>query len=465
MLLIMRMVSDMLMVLLAWGLAYAVRFAGLFPVPKGIPAVSLYAKLAPFIIVIWFVVFAASGFYRRTGRHHSPFVEALDILQNCFLATIALIAFTYVYEEYRYSRVVMGLFLVMAPWLIISGRSIIRKALRLYRRRAAPRRTLLVGGGDTLRHAIEMARVGDLTRSEILGVVLVDGETAQGLGHALCERHGLAVLDVPGDWPRFFSNHPTESVVFALPHRSYDFLDKHMEQIVDQVPDVKFIPDLMRFTRFAAGVDVIGGTPVVSINESPLAGMGSVLKRMIDILGATVGLVLFSPVMLATAALVKLTSRGPAIYRQERMGLDGRTFNCLKFRSMRIDAEAGSGAVWARPADDRTTQIGKWLRKSSLDELPQFFNVLVGDMSLVGPRPERPVFVEQFRRNVPGYYLRHKTKAGLTGWAQVNGWRGNTSIERRIECDLYYIQNWSLWLDIKIIFLTIFKGFINKNAY
>jgi exopolysaccharide biosynthesis polyprenyl glycosylphosphotransferase len=163
--------------------------------------------------------------------------------------------------------------------------------------------------------------------------------------------------------------------------------------------------------------------------------------------------------------LIKLESKGPVFYRQERMGLDQNVFSMLKFRSMKIDAEDQSGPVWAKENDDRRTRLGTFLRSTSLDELPQFFNVLVGDMSLVGPRPERPVFIEEFKQSIPNYMLRLKMKAGLTGWAQVNGWRGNTSLERRIECDLYYIKNWSMWFDIKIIFMTIWKGFVNRHAY
>lgn len=453
------------MVTVAWLLAYWLRFSGLLPVPKGIPDPHTYLKLVPFIWITWFAVFAGSGFYRRTGHHRSAFIEALDILQSCALALMGFIAFTYVYEEYRYSRAMMAIFAAMHPWMIIAGRSLIRKALRRYRRRAAPRRTLVIGGGEMLRHAIEMGRVGDLTRSEISGVILVGDDEQRQRGAELCQQYALQNFPIPSDWPTFFTRSPMESVVFALPHKAYDFLDQHMERIADQVPDVKLIPDLIRFTRFAAGVDIVQGTPVVSINESPLEGMGSVIKRFVDVFGASFGLLLFSPIMLFTAFLVRITSAGPILYRQERMGLDGKTFNMLKFRSMPVDAEAKTGAVWAKAGDNRTTSIGKWLRKTTLDELPQLLNVVRGDMSLVGPRPERPVFVEQFRRDVPGYYLRHKVKAGCTGWAQVNGWRGNTSIEKRIECDLYYIQNWTLWLDFRIIFLTIFRGFINKNAY
>jgi len=200
------------------------------------------------------------------------------------------------------------------------------------------------------------------------------------------------------------------------------------------------------------------------IDEAPLDFRRGI-KRIIDILFSALLLIIASPLLLLIAILVKLSSRGPVFYRQERMGLNGLNFKMLKFRSMPVNAEAESGAVWAKAGENRATGVGAFLRKTSLDELPQFINVLKGDMSVVGPRPERPVFIEEFRGKVPKYMLRHKMKAGITGWAQVNGWRGDTSIEKRIEFDLYYIQNWSLRLDLKIMLMTLWRGFVNENAY
>jgi exopolysaccharide biosynthesis polyprenyl glycosylphosphotransferase len=196
-----------------------------------------------------------------------------------------------------------------------------------------------------------------------------------------------------------------------------------------------------------------------------LRGWGAVIKRLTDMTLSAVALVILSPIFLILAAAVRATSPGPIFYAQERMGLDGRRFRMYKFRSMRVDAETKSGAVWAQVGDDRRTPIGALLRATSLDELPQFWNVLVGDMSLVGPRPERPVFVSKFRHEIDHYMLRHKVKAGITGWAQVNGWRGNTSLDERIRCDLHYIKNWSYSFDLKILCMTVLKGFVNKNAY
>lgn len=419
----------------------------------------------PFIGIIWLGVFVISGFYRRGIRSRSAVLEGLDVLQSCAMATLAFISFTYFYEEYRYSRITMGIFAIIHPWFIIAGRSGVRKALRYYRKRALPRRTLIIGSGDLLDTAIKMAKIGDISNNDIAGVISV-GDDAQRLSaQRIAASNNLAVFTEQTDWPSFFVENPMQTVIVALNYKDFGWIEQNLESISNQVPDVKLLPDLLKFTRFAAGIELISGVPVISIHESPLAGVQGMFKRMLDILGASVALIIFSPIMATIGALIPLTSKGPVFYRQERMGLDGRTFMMLKFRSMPIDAERHSGAVFARSGDNRATWLGSILRKTSLDELPQFFNVLRGDMSLVGPRPERPVFVNDFRRKIPGYFLRHKVKAGITGWAQVNGWRGDTSIERRIECDLYYIQNWSIAFDIRILLLTVVRGFIHKNAY
>jgi exopolysaccharide biosynthesis polyprenyl glycosylphosphotransferase len=212
-------------------------------------------------------------------------------------------------------------------------------------------------------------------------------------------------------------------------------------------------------------MDALDDLPIVSLQGSPLYGWDRVFKRMFDLVVGSFILILLAPVMFLIGLLIKWTSEGPIFYRQERVGMNGRPFQILKFRTMRVDAEKETGPVWAKENDPRRTQIGTFLRKTSLDELPQLFNVLRGEMSVVGPRPERPNFVEEFRNKVPSYMLRHKIKAGMTGWAQVNGWRGDTSLEKRIEHDLYYIQNWSMGFDLRILLMTLWKGFSNKSAH
>jgi Undecaprenyl-phosphate glucose phosphotransferase len=229
--------------------------------------------------------------------------------------------------------------------------------------------------------------------------------------------------------------------------------------------DVKVVPDLLQVIALRARLEDLDGIPVINVNDVPLQGFNTLIKRTIDFAISATTLVLLSAPLAVIAILVKLSSRGPVLFRQERMGLDGKSFTIVKFRSMLDDAERHTGPVWAVPDDDRVTPFGRFLRRSNLDELPQLWNVLRGDMSLVGPRPERPHFVEQFKHKIPQYMLRHKVKAGLTGWAQVNGWRGNTPLDKRIEYDLYYIENWSVRLDLKIMWLTLLKGFFHKHAY
>jgi exopolysaccharide biosynthesis polyprenyl glycosylphosphotransferase len=235
--------------------------------------------------------------------------------------------------------------------------------------------------------------------------------------------------------------------------------------MADVLVEVQLVPDLPNLAGMRIRSMEIDDVAFLSLRGNPQYGWRRLAKRSMDLAVGAAALVVLSPLMLVLAALVKLTSRGPVFYCQPRAGLGGRPFNMLKFRSMRIDAESASGPVWARRHDDRCTPLGRFMRRWSLDELPQLFNVLAGDMSLVGPRPERGVFVEKFRRQIPNYCQRHQVKAGITGWAQVNGWRGNTSLRRRVECDLYYISNWSLWLDCKILLLTLVRGVRHRNAY
>jgi Undecaprenyl-phosphate glucose phosphotransferase len=254
-------------------------------------------------------------------------------------------------------------------------------------------------------------------------------------------------------------------VIIAMPPSQSHELDELLHALKDETVDVRVVPDVHRFVTIGCEIEVFDGFPILRLNDSPVVGWGAIVKRISDIVVSSTALVFLSPILLLIAAGVRLTSRGRVLYAQERMGLDGQGFRMLKFRTMREDAEVESGAVWARKGDNRCTPLGAFLRKTSLDELPQLLNVLRGDMSLVGPRPERPMFVDKFRYEIPHYMLRHKVRTGITGWAQVNGWRGNTSLNRRIECDLFYIKNWSIGLDLKILVMTLWRGFIHKNAY
>src|SRR5690606_1175183 len=276
---------------------------------------------------------------------------------------------------------------------------------------------------------------------------------------------GLPLLGTLEETPEILQREKIDQLYVALPLDEHVKMLKLVENANREIVDIKVVPDLLQMISLRARLEDLDGLPIINIHDVPLRGMNALLKRAMDVVLAAVGLLVLSPVLVLIAIVLRATSPGPALFRQERMGLDGKPFYVWKFRSMYDGAERESGPVWATEDDPRCTPIGRFLRRSNLDELPQLWNVLKGDMSLVGPRPERPFFVDQFKQRIPQYMLRHKVRAGLTGWAQVNGWRGNTSIEKRIEFDLYYIENWSIMLDLKIMWLTLVKGFFHRHAY
>ncbi|QWD66492.1 undecaprenyl-phosphate glucose phosphotransferase [Polynucleobacter sp. MWH-Aus1W21] len=260
------------------------------------------------------------------------------------------------------------------------------------------------------------------------------------------------------------SKQPLNEIWLALPMGDGAQMRMVMEQLQTSTASIRFVPDWFSFRLINHGVSEVLGVQMIDLYGTPMTGMNLFLKSMEDFFLSILILILISPLMLLLAIGVKLNSPGPVFYRQERVGWNGEVFEIYKFRTMPVDLERGE-IVWGGSADKSVTKFSKWLRSTSLDELPQFINVLQGKMSIVGPRPERPLFVEQFKNKIPGYMKKHLVKAGITGWAQIHGWRGDTDLNARIEHDLYYIENWSIWLDLKIIFLTIFRGFVNKNAY
>jgi Undecaprenyl-phosphate glucose phosphotransferase len=276
---------------------------------------------------------------------------------------------------------------------------------------------------------------------------------------------GLPLLGTLDDASEISRREAVDHLYVALPPEQHLRMIELIENTSREILDVKVVPDLLQVIALRARIEDLDGVPIINVNDVPLQGFNSVVKRAIDIGISSLALLVLTVPLGLIALLVRITSKGPVFYRQERMGLDGKPFTIVKFRSMSHDAERETGPVWAQQDDPRVTPFGRFLRRSNLDELPQLWNVLRGDMSIVGPRPERPHFVEQFKHLIPQYMLRHKVKAGLTGWAQVNGWRGNTPVEKRIEYDLYYIENWSVRLDLKIMWLTIVKGFFHKHAY
>jgi Undecaprenyl-phosphate glucose phosphotransferase len=337
---------------------------------------------------------------------------------------------------------------------------LIREALeRRWKAGIGLKRVLIAGSGDLGRLVADKVLEHRELGFKVLGF-LDDRAGGDHIGY-----RGLPLLGTLAEAGDILQRDRIDQLYVALP------LDEHMKMVglVEsanrEIVEVKVVPDLVQVIALRARLEELDGIPIININDVPLRGFNSVLKRVIDAALSAAGLLVLSPVLGVLALLIRLSSPGPAFFRQERMGLDGHSFFVWKFRSMYDEAERDTGPIWAREDDPRCTPVGRFLRRSNLDEIPQLWNVFKGDMSLVGPRPERPFFVEQFKQRMPQYMLRHKVKAGLTGWAQVNGWRGNTSIEKRIEYDLYYIENWSVMLDLKIMWLTLVKGFFHKHAY
>ena len=361
---------------------------------------------------------------------------------------------------FEVSQAVWAIFLVLNVALAYASRELVREVLeRRWRAGIGLKRILIAGAGELGRLVADKILEHRELGYQIVGFV-DDRAAGDHLGY-----RGLPLLGTIREAAEISSREGIDHLYVALPPEQHVQMLELIETTSRECVDVKVVPDLLQVIALRARLEDLDGVPVININDVPLQGFNTIVKRGIDVVISSGALALLSIPIGSIALLVKATSRGPVFYRQERMGLDGKTINIVKFRSMHHEAERDTGPVWARENDPRVTVLGKFLRRSNLDELPQLWNVLRGDMSIVGPRPERPHFVEQFKHRIPQYMLRHKVKAGLTGWAQVNGWRGNTSIEKRIEYDLYYIENWSVRLDLKIMWLTLLRGFFHKHAY
>jgi Undecaprenyl-phosphate glucose phosphotransferase len=318
-------------------------------------------------------------------------------------------------------------------------------------------RLLIVGTGDVGRMILQKVRQTPRLGYQVVG--FVDGETSAGE-----EIMGVPVLGGVEDIPTLVKEHEVQEVIIGRPELSHQELLSIISRCERGQVGIKIFPDLFQIIATEVSIGDLGGLPLLAVRDVALRGWKLTLKRMVDLVGSALGLVLLSPFLMMIGIWIKLDSRGPVFYAQERMGLDAKPFWCMKFRSMRTDAEV-HGPGWTTDGDPRVTRLGRLLRRFSIDELPQLINVFLGEMSLVGPRPERPVYVEQFRRSIPRYMDRHREKAGMTGWAQLNGLRGDTSIAERTKYDLWYIENWSLLLDIKIIIRTALRMFTDKNAY
>ncbi len=456
---------DFALVAVAWVTAYGTRFyllPGLQPAfpdvwwltPIEFVPLSFFAWLLPWVLISASLVFYFSGLY-APDRALRFLRLAYTTLKAGALALLGVAALLTFYRTFTVSRLFLAFFGLYTVGFMTGLRLVAYLWLR--RQRALGRfrkRVLIVGKGTVGQRLAAAFRAYPWIGLEVVG--FADDYASDALCttadvEALVDRHQAAGT-------------PIDYVYIALPLSAAERIEAIVNALATRLPHVCLAPDLFGFTVLNARVSDVDGLPVIHlIDEVPLR-LAWVAKRMLDVVLAGTFLLVMSPVLIVIALAVKLTSPGPVFYKQERMSLNGHTFQMLKFRSMRTD-QAGDVALLTSKDDPRVTAVGAFLRKTSLDELPQFINVLRGDMSIVGPRPERTWVVEEIASTIPRYMLKHKVPAGITGWAQVNGWRGNTSLEKRIEYDLYYIQNWSLKLDIKIMVMTVWKGFVNDNAY
>ena len=451
------LLSDLTLTTVAWFLAYYLRFeTGWLRLEKPPPEFYLCWRQVPLLWVLSAVAYRLAGQY-AVGRLRRFREEMVAVFKGSVLLSLLVMATIFFLHDPYESRATILLFWLANVVLVVVGRRAAWTVIRTLRSRGYNQTySIIVGAG---RAARKMARA--LQRVNWLGIKnigFVDEKTNALSGD-------LDVLGGFADLPELIHKYGVHHVFVALPLDRTDDARRVFAVLSRSLVEVRMVCDVPNLAGLSLTTTNLDGLPLIGLRESPHFGLNIVVKRVMDVVLSAIGLVVLSPLMALIALLIKLTSPGPVFYRQERCGLNGRTFHMLKFRSMRVDAEKHTGAVWAVQHDNRRTRLGTFLRRTSLDELPQLWNVLRGDMSLVGPRPERPVFINQFSETIPNYMARHCVKAGITGWAQVHGWRGNTSLRKRLQYDLYYITHWTPWLDMRILWMTLFHGIVHKNAY
>jgi len=442
-------------------LGYVIKFYVLLNGPGiGVLPLRDYVYLLVFIIPGYMILYYAMGVYtpKRTVRRR---FEIFDVIKanTVGMATLVFIIFM-VLKEVNYARSVLALFYVLNIFLTAMSRVVLRKGLQTIRKKGYNvKHILLVGYSRAAEEYVNRILENPQWGYSVSG--FLDDHVPVGTKYK-----GVPVQGTIETLQKTLEEHEWDEVAITLSLRDYDYLGEIVGICEKSGVHTKFIPDYNSMIPTRPYTEDLMGLPVINIRYVPLTNTGNAfIKRMADILAALFGIIVTSPVMLICAILVKLSSPGPIIFKQERVGLHNRPFYMYKFRSMAQQAPSEEKKAWTVRNDPRVTPVGRFMRKTSLDELPQFFNILKGDMSLVGPRPERPLFVEKFKEEIPRYMVKHQVRPGLTGWAQVNGYRGDTSIRKRIEYDIYYIENWTVWFDVKIIIMTFFTGFINKNAY
>lgn len=460
-----HVVMDAFVIILSYFLAWVIKFHVVDVILKvdksrvGVLPFHVYmAALIP-IVPVYLLLYYIFYLYtpkRVQGRR----LELWNIIRANTAGIALILGVLYLIKLMDFSRLVLEIFYVINIVLETVVRNLIRHFLRSMRKKGYNlKHILLVGYSKSAEEYVDRILANPQWGYKLRGIL--DDHIEAGT-----EYRGIKVLGQIANLMVILPQNHLDEIAITLGLSEYDRLEEIVNLCEKSGVHTKFIPDYNHIIPTKPYIEDILGLPVINIRHVPLTNtLYAAIKRMVDVVGAFAAIILFSPVMLFSAVMIKLTSPGPLIFKQERVGLHNHTFMMYKFRSMDVQAPEKEKTKWTVKDDPRVTNFGKFMRKTSIDELPQLFNVLKGEMSLVGPRPERPFFVEKFKEEIPRYMIKHQVRPGLTGWAQVNGYRGNTSIKKRIEHDLYYIENWTLGFDIKILFLTVFKGFINKNAY
>ena len=455
-----QVIVDGFIVMISYVIAWYLRFrSGFFELDAWYLPLEVYMQALIYIVPGYLVLYAVFLLYtpkRVQGRR----LEAWHITQANVIGLMSFILILYVTNEPNFSRLMIFVFFVVNVFLEVLARNLIRYFLRKIRRNGYNQKhMILVGYSRAAEQYIDRIAANPEWGYSVRGIL--DDHQPRGM-----EYKGVKVIGSIDNLLIILPQNRVDEIAITLGLDEYHKLEYIVNMCEKSGVHTKFIPDYNNIIPTKPYTEDLLGLPVINIRHVPLnSTVNKVLKRAMDICGAVCALILFSPVMLFTAAAIKVTSPGPLIFKQERVGLQNRPFSMYNFRSMVVQDADKEKNKWTTKDDPRVTRIGRFIRKTSIDELPQLWNVLTGDMSLVGPRPERPLFVEKFKEEIPRYMVKHQVRPGLTGWAQVNGYRGDTSIKKRIEYDLYYIENWTIGFDFKILFLTIFKGFVNKNAY
>ncbi len=417
-----------------------------------------YISMLVFLIPCYLIIYNIFDLYnpkRTAGRR----AELFSLIKANFFGIIYCVAILYFLKQTNYARLLLGIFAILNLTIDFAFRLTIMRFLRKMRRNGKNlKHILLVGYSRTAEGYIDRLRVHPEWGYYIHGI-LDDHHNIGDVYKNICVIGSTDMLE------QLLSTNAYDEIAITLSIDEYSKLENIVSICEKSGVHTKFIPDYNHVIPTKPYTEDLDGLPIIHVRHVPLSSsLNNTLKRLVDIAGSLFGIIILSIPMLIVAALVKITSPGPLIFCQERIGLHNRQFKMYKFRSMRVQDAAKEKVAWTTKNDPRVTPIGRFMRKTNVDELPQLFNVLMGDMSLVGPRPERPFFVEKFKEEIPRYMIKHQVRPGMTGWAQVNGYRGDTSITKRIDCDLYYVENWTMWLDFKILFLTFFGRKVNKNA-